>query len=75
MKKKRTTFRLAALLFAVLMALSLFGCGQKKPEAQETTVCCSPQHPHTQGQTAKASENQGSFCHHHPLFPPRSKPR
>ena len=36
MKKKRTTFRLAAFLFAVLMALSLFGCGQKKPEAQES---------------------------------------
>ena len=36
MKKKRTTFRLAALLFALLMALSLFGCGHKKPEAQES---------------------------------------
>ena len=36
MKKKRTNFRLAALLFAVLMALSLFGCGQKKPEVQES---------------------------------------
>ncbi len=36
MKMKRTNFRLAALLFAVLMALSLFGCGQKKPGVQES---------------------------------------